>query len=85
MWIGHGAIVLAGRTVGTGAVVAAGAIVTKDVAPYTIVAGKSGAPIRRRFPAAIARRMEALTWWDWPHERLRQALPISGSFRRRRS
>jgi phosphonate metabolism protein (transferase hexapeptide repeat family) len=74
VWIGHGAIVLAGRTVGTGAVIAAGAIVSKDVAPYTIVAGVPAKLIKPRFPANIARRIEALAWWDWEHERLQAAL-----------
>ena len=69
VWIGHGAIVLPGRSIGTGAVVAAGAIVTKDVAPYTIVAGNPARPIRRRFPEAIAERLRRLAWWDWGHER----------------
>lgn len=49
VWIGHGAIVLPGRSIGDGAVVAAGAVVTKDVAPYAIVAGTPARPIRRRF------------------------------------
>jgi phosphonate metabolism protein (transferase hexapeptide repeat family) len=75
VWIGHGAIVLPGRAVGDGAVVAAGAIVTKDVAAYAIVAGNPARPIRSRFPASIVRRMQALQWWYRPHERLRQALP----------
>ena len=75
VWIGHGAIILPGRTIGNGAVIAAGAVVTKDVAPYTIVAGVAAKPVRRRFPAAIADQIEALSWWNWPHEKLRQALP----------
>ncbi|MBN8920856.1 MAG: chloramphenicol acetyltransferase [Rhizobiales bacterium] len=74
-WIGHGAIVLPGRSIGTGAVVAAGAVVTKPVAPYTIVAGNPARVVRERFPQDIARRMQALAWWDWPHEALRTALP----------
>lgn len=75
VWIGHGAIVLAGRTVGTGAVIAAGAVVTKDVPPHSIVAGVPAKVIKRRFPNSIAKRIEALAWWDWDHERLRIALP----------
>lgn len=74
VWIGHGAIILPGRSIGNGAVVAGGAIVTKDVAPYTIVAGNPAKPIRRRFPEAIAERLTALAWWDWEHARLRTAL-----------
>lgn len=74
VWIGHGAIVLAGRSIGTGAVVAGGAVVTKDVAPYTIVAGNPARVIRRRFPEAVAERLEALAWWDWGHEKLRESL-----------
>ena len=74
VWIGHGAIVLPGRAIGDGAVVAAGAVVTKDVPAYTIVAGNPAKPIRDRFPPPIAARLQALAWWDWPHERLRLAL-----------
>jgi phosphonate metabolism protein (transferase hexapeptide repeat family) len=75
VWIGHGAIILPGRSVGTGAVVAAGAVVTKDVPAYTIIAGNPARPIRNRFPEAIADRLGTLSWWDWDHETLRQALP----------
>ena len=74
VWIGHGAIVLAGRSIGTGAVVAGGAVVTKDVAPYTIVAGNPARVIRRRFPEDVAGRLMVLSWWDWEHARLREAL-----------
>lgn len=75
VWIGHGAAILPGRTVGTGAIVAAGAIVTKDVPPYAIVGGNPARVIRRRFPEKVAAGLEALGWWDWPHERLHAALP----------
>jgi phosphonate metabolism protein (transferase hexapeptide repeat family) len=75
VWIGHGVVVLPGRTIGTGAVVGAGAIVTRDVEPYTIVVGNPARPVRRRFPDAVAARLERLAWWDWDHERLRRALP----------
>jgi len=75
VWLGHGAVVLAGNNVGTGAVVAAGAIVTKDVPPYAIVAGNPARIIRMRFEERIGEQLMALAWWDWDHERLRQALP----------
>lgn len=73
-WIGHGATILPGVRVGTGAVVGAGAVVSRDVAPYAIVGGVPARPIRRRFPEATARALEALAWWDWDHAQLRAAL-----------
>ena len=66
---------LPGRSVGTGAVVAAGAIVTKDVPAYTIVAGNPARTIKRRFPEEVTNRLAELAWWDWDHEALRKALP----------
>lgn len=75
VWIGHGALVMAGASVADGAVVGAGAVVTKDVAPYTIVAGVPAKAIRPRFEGDIAERLQALAWWDWPHDALRHALP----------
>lgn len=73
-WIGHGAIVKPEVTVGTGAVVASGAVVTRDVPPYVIVAGVPAQPLRDRFPAKTADRLMELAWWDWDHTRLRKAL-----------
>ena len=73
-WIGHGAIVRPDLTVGIGAVVAAGAVVTIDVPPFLIVAGVPAQPLRARFPDVVAERLLALAWWDWPHDRLRAAL-----------
>ncbi len=73
-WLGHGAQVRPEVTIGPGAVVAGGAIVTRDVAPYMIVAGIPANPLRRRFSESIATRMEELAWWDWPHDRLQASL-----------
>lgn len=64
-WIGMRAMIMPGVTIGEGAVVAAGAIVTKDVAPYTIVAGNPAAPIRQRFPADVVERLLELGIYQW--------------------
>jgi len=74
VWIGHGATVMPRVSIGTGAAIGAGSVVTKDVAAYTIVAGVPARPIRCRFDEDVAQRLIALAWWDWPHERLRKAL-----------
>jgi hypothetical protein len=73
-WIGHGAIIKPEVTIGAGAIVAAGAVVTKDVAPFMIAAGCPATPIRARFDETIIARLLALAWWNWDHARLRAAL-----------
>ena len=73
-WIGAGAMIKPEVVLGDGAVVASGAVVTKDVDPYTIVAGTPAKPLRLRQPREIADRLIALAWWDWPHDALRAAL-----------
>jgi hypothetical protein len=47
-------------------------VVTKDVARYAIVAGVPARPVRRRFAADIAERIERLAWWDWPDDAIRR-------------
>ena len=74
VWIGHGAIVLPGRSIGTGAVVGAGAVVTKDIPAYSIAVGNPARVLRPRFAPDVAARLEALAWWDWPHDQLHAAL-----------
>ena len=73
-WIGHGAIIKPEVTVGIGAIVAAGAVVTRDVAPFMIVAGVPAQPLRARFAPGVIDRLLALAWWEWDHARLRAAL-----------
>ena len=68
VWIGHAAILLPGVTVGDGAVIAAGAVVSRDVAPYTIVAGVPARAIRQRFPDHVANSLSRIAWWDWADE-----------------
>lgn len=75
VWIGHGAVILPDVTIGNGAVVGANAVVTRDVAPYEIIAGVPSKRLRLRFPERVIARIEALAWWDWPLERLVDAIP----------
>lgn len=72
--MGHGALVMPGVTVGTGAVVASGAVVTKDVPDYAIVAGVPARVIKYRFPAELREKLLSLAWWDWEHPRLATAM-----------
>lgn len=74
-WIGHGAVIMKGVTVGDGAVIASNAVVTKDVPPYAIVGGLPAKFIKWRHSPAVAERLQAMAWWNWDHEQLRLALP----------
>jgi acetyltransferase-like isoleucine patch superfamily enzyme len=65
VWIGRSAIVLPGTRVGNGAVVGAGAVVTKDVPPYAIVAGNPARLIRFRFDDHIIASLESTRWWEF--------------------
>ena len=75
VWIGHGAVVMPGVAIGNGAVIGANAVVTRDVPGWTIVAGVPGLELKERFPAGIAARIEKMAWWDWPREKLFEAVP----------
>lgn len=70
VWIGRGAVILSGVTVGDGAVVGAYAVVTKDVPPYSIVAGNPARHIRFRFDEEQIKKLLAIRWWDWPLEKV---------------
>lgn len=71
VWIGHNATIMPGVKIGIGAVVGSGAVVTKDVAPYAIVAGVPAKPIRERFAPSIVEALLRIAWWNWDHETLR--------------
>ena len=70
VWLGYRSVILAGVTIGDGAIVGAYSVVTKDVPPYTIVAGNPAREIRRRFSEAEIERLLELQWWDWPAEKI---------------
>ncbi len=75
VWIGYEAVIMAGVHIGDGAIIAARAVVTKDVPPYTIVGGTPAKEIRKRFDAEIIQQLLLLKWWNWSTDKIRQCLP----------
>lgn len=65
VWIGYGAMIQRGVHIGDGAIVASGAVVTKDVPPYTIVGGVPAKPIRQRFDDETIEKLLELQWWNY--------------------
>lgn len=76
VWLCTGAVVLSGVKIGHGAVVAAGAVVTKDVEPYSIVAGNPASCVRYRFEQGDRRKLLELEWWNWSEELILKAIPL---------
>ncbi len=74
VWIGYGVIILSGVSIGNGAVVAAGSVVTKDVAPYSIVGGVPAKLIRFRFKPKTIALLQKTQWWLWPKEKVQSSL-----------
>lgn len=74
VWIGYDALIMAGVTIGDGAIIAARAVVTKDIPPYTIVGGVPTKEIRKRFDAETISKLLELQWWNWPVDKIRQNL-----------
>ena len=75
VWIGYEAILLAGVTIGDGAVIGTRALVTKDVPPYTIVGGTPARVLRKRFSEDTISALLRLKWWDWPIEHIQRYIP----------
>ena len=74
VWIGYEALIMSGVTIGDGAIIGARAVVTKDVPPYTIVAGVPAKPIRRRFHDEVIETLQSAQWWNWEKERIEKNL-----------
>jgi virginiamycin A acetyltransferase len=65
VWIGYDTTIMPGVTIGDGAIIATKAVVTKDVAPYTIVGGNPAKPIKKRFSDDTISKLLQLKWWNW--------------------
>lgn len=76
VWIGEKCLIKAGVTIGHGAVVGMGSVVTKDVPPYAIVAGNPARLIRIRFQPNVVEALLKLEWWNLPDEELRRLAPL---------
>lgn len=68
VWIGFEALILAGVSIGDGAIIGSRAVVTKDIPPYTIAAGVPARPIRKRFDDDTISNLIKIKWWNWPDE-----------------
>ena len=81
VWLGSGCMILSGVTVGHGAVVAARAVVARDVPPYAVVAGNPARVVRIRFDEATVAALVACAWWDLPHAAVARLVPLLQSGR----
>jgi virginiamycin A acetyltransferase len=76
VWIGYDTLIMPGVRIGDGAVVASRSVVTSEVPPYAIVGGNPARLIRQRWDDATIERLLAIRWWDWPVERVTEAIPL---------
>ncbi|MDP1844571.1 MAG: CatB-related O-acetyltransferase [Sediminibacterium sp.] len=70
VWIGYNATIMAGVTIGDGAIIATNSTVIKDVEPYSIVGGNPAKEIRKRFSEEVIVKLLELKWWNWDIEKI---------------
>lgn len=71
VWIGDNVIILPGVHIYTGAIIAAGAVVSKDVPPYGVVGGVPAKLIKKRFEESKIQELLASKWWEWDEEKIK--------------
>ncbi len=76
VWIGSEAMIMPGIKIGHGAVIGSRALVTRDVEPYSIVGGNPAKPLKKRFSEQQIAQLLEMAWWDWPTDRLAEAMPL---------
>jgi acetyltransferase-like isoleucine patch superfamily enzyme len=79
VWIGWNALILSGVRIGNGVIIAAHAVVTKDVEPYTVVAGNPARYIKHRYSIDHIEALQRIAWWDWPLSKIKDAWPLMSS------
>ncbi|MBF0194252.1 MAG: CatB-related O-acetyltransferase [Magnetococcales bacterium] len=82
VWIGMDATIMPGVTIGDGAIIGAKSVVSKDVAPYTVVAGNPAKKVKNRFNEETTSLLKSLAWWDWPQDHITVMIPdlVHGNF-----
>ena len=76
VWIGKNVLIKGGITIGDGAVIAMGSVVTKDVPPYAIVGGVPAKVIKYRFDEETIEKMLKIRWWDWDFEKIKENIEL---------
>ena len=76
VWIGSEAMIMAGVHIGSGAIIAARSVVTKDIAPYAVMGGNPAVLIKYRFPQKEIDKLLNLKWWNWSEKKIKELMPL---------
>jgi virginiamycin A acetyltransferase len=74
VWLGYDVLVMPGVKIGDGAIIAARAVVTRDVPPYAVIGGNPAKVVKQRFSDEVVAELLAIRWWDWPVEKITRNL-----------
>jgi len=76
VWIGYDVTIMPGVKIGDGSIIGTKSVITKDVAPYSIVGGNPAKEIRRRFSDDVIDKLLDIKWWDWPIEKITKHVQV---------